>query len=102
MALIDLMVLIDKGEFAFHTVIIESFRFKLHSPPGRHHVPLQQVHHLSGKEVVDSVLVYGRSYMNLLVCHQGHVGATLVGLLITVEDSPLHHLAVYEPVDSVL
>ena len=52
MALIDLMVLIDKGEFAFHTVIIESFRFKLHSPPGRHHGPLQQVHHLSGKEVV--------------------------------------------------
>ena len=29
--------------------------------------------------------------VNLLVCHQGHVGATLVGLLLTVDDSPLHY-----------
>ena len=41
--------------------------FKQHSPAGQHHVPIQQVHHLSGKEVVDSVLVYGRIYVNLLV-----------------------------------
>ena len=58
MALIDLIFLIcRKGmSFSFHTVIIECFKFKLHSPPGQHHVPLQEEHHLAGDEPVDSVL----------------------------------------------
>ena len=31
--------------------------FNRHSPAGQHYVPVQEVHHLVGKEPVDSVLV---------------------------------------------